>query len=43
MVTMNINNPNPQFSKALLTNLNLNTFKIIEAMGLKLLNRIPLE
>jgi hypothetical protein len=26
------NNPNPQFSKAHLTSLNLNNFKIIEAM-----------
>jgi hypothetical protein len=31
----NINNPNPHFSKAHLTNLNLNNFKLIEAMGLK--------
>jgi hypothetical protein len=36
MVTMNINNANPQFSKAHLTNLNLNNFKVIEAMGLKI-------
>jgi hypothetical protein len=28
-------NPNPQFSKAHLTNLNLINFKIMEAMGLK--------
>jgi hypothetical protein len=30
-----INNPNPQFSKAHLTNLNLSNFNGIEAMGLK--------
>jgi len=42
MVTME-HNPNPQFSKAHLTNLNLNNFKMIEAMGLKLLHRGPLE
>jgi hypothetical protein len=35
MVTWNINNPNPQFVKAHLTNINLNNFKMIEAMGLK--------
>jgi hypothetical protein len=32
----NINNPNPVLSKAHLTNLNLNHFKMVEAMGLKL-------
>jgi hypothetical protein len=32
----NINSPNPQFSKVHLTNLNLNNFKIIEAMELKI-------
>jgi hypothetical protein len=37
------NNPNPLLSKARLTNLILNNFKIIEAMGLKLLHRGPLE
>jgi hypothetical protein len=36
-------NPNPQFSKAQLTNLNLNNFKMIEDMGLKLLHRGSLE
>jgi hypothetical protein len=39
----NINNPNPQFSKAHLTTLNLNNFKMIEGMGLKILLRGPLE
>jgi hypothetical protein len=33
MVT-NEHNPNPQFSEAHLTTLNLNNFKMIEAMGL---------
>jgi hypothetical protein len=33
-----INNPNPLLAKAYLTNLNLNHFKMIEAMGLKLLH-----
>jgi hypothetical protein len=33
----NINNPNPQFSKAHLTILNLNNFKMIEVMGLKII------
>jgi hypothetical protein len=37
MVSMDINNPNPQFSKAHLTNLNLNNFKIIESMGLEII------
>jgi hypothetical protein len=37
MVTMEHNNPNPQLSKAHLTNLNLNNFKMIEAMGLKII------
>jgi hypothetical protein len=32
----NINNPNPWFSKAHVT-LNLDNFKIIEAMGLKII------
>jgi hypothetical protein len=36
MVTME-NNPNSQFIKAHLTTLNLNNFKIIEAMGLKII------
>jgi hypothetical protein len=35
MVTVQ-HNPNAQFSKAHLTNFNLNNFKIIEAMGLKI-------
>jgi hypothetical protein len=39
----NINNPNSQFNKAYLTTLNLNNFKTIEAMGLKLLHRGHLE
>jgi hypothetical protein len=34
MVTVEHKNKNPQFSKANLTTLNLNNFKIIEAMGL---------
>jgi hypothetical protein len=33
----NIKNPNPKFSKAHLTNLNVNNFKMIEAMGLKII------
>jgi hypothetical protein len=38
----NINNPNPQFNKAHLTSLNFNKFKIIEAMGLKIIaSRAP--
>jgi hypothetical protein len=36
MVTVE-RNLNPQFSKAYLTNLNLNNFKMIEAMGLKII------
>jgi hypothetical protein len=32
----NINNTNPQVTKAHLRNLSLNNFKIIEAMGLKI-------
>jgi hypothetical protein len=35
MVTIEYN-PNPQFSEAHLTTLNLNNFKMIEAMGLKI-------
>jgi hypothetical protein len=42
MVTME-HIPNPQFSKAHLTKLNCNSFKMIEAMRLKLLHRGPLE
>jgi hypothetical protein len=42
MVTME-HNPNPHFSKAHLTILNLYNFKIIKAMGLKILHRGPLE
>jgi hypothetical protein len=35
-------NPNPQFSKAYLTTLNLNNFKMIEGMGLKIIaSRFP--
>jgi hypothetical protein len=37
MVTMEQNNPNPQFSKAYLTTLNLDNFKMIEAMGLEII------
>jgi hypothetical protein len=36
-------NTNPQFRKAHLTTLNLSTFKMSEAMGLKLLYLGPLE
>jgi hypothetical protein len=36
-------NPNPQFTKAHLTNLNLDNFKMIEVMGLKLLHQGLLE
>jgi hypothetical protein len=32
-----MNNPNPQSSKAHLTNLNLNIFKMTDAMGLKII------
>jgi hypothetical protein len=42
MVTME-NNPNPQFSKAHLTTLNLSNFEMIEAVGLRILHRGPLE
>jgi hypothetical protein len=38
-----MNNPKPLLSKAHLTNLNLNHFKMTEATGLKLLHRGPLE
>jgi hypothetical protein len=42
MCTMDINNSNPLLSKAYLTNLNLNIFKVIEAMGLKIIaSRFP--
>jgi hypothetical protein len=37
MVTMEHNKTNPQFNKAHLTNLILNNFKMIEAMGLKII------
>jgi hypothetical protein len=37
MVTMENKNPNPQFSKAHLTTSNTNYFKIIGAMGLKII------
>jgi hypothetical protein len=37
MVTMEHNNLNSQYSKAHLTNLNLNNFKMIEAVGLKII------
>jgi hypothetical protein len=36
MVAME-HNPNSQFSEAHLTNLNLNNFKMIESMGLKII------
>jgi hypothetical protein len=36
MITME-HNTNPQFSNAHLTTLNLNNFKVIEAMGLKII------
>jgi hypothetical protein len=36
-LSWNINNPNPLFSKAHLTTVNLNNFKMIEAMGLKII------
>jgi hypothetical protein len=42
MVTME-HNSNPLLSKAHLTTLDLSNFKMIEAMGLKLLHRGPLE
>jgi hypothetical protein len=42
MVTME-HYPNPQFSKAHLKTLILDNFKMFEAMGLKLLQRGPLE
>jgi hypothetical protein len=32
-----INNPNPLLSKAHLTDMNINNFKMIEAMGLKII------
>jgi hypothetical protein len=32
-----INNPNPLFSKVHLTDLNLNNFKVVEAMGFKII------
>jgi hypothetical protein len=32
-----INNPNPPLSKAHLTTLNLNNFKMVEIMGLKVI------
>jgi hypothetical protein len=38
-----INNPNPQFSQGSPNNVNLSNFKMIEAMGLKILHRGPLE
>jgi hypothetical protein len=37
LLPWNINNPKPLLSKAHLTTLNLNNFKIIEAMGLKII------
>jgi hypothetical protein len=37
----NINNPNPQFSKAHLTTFNLSNFKIIEAVELKIIASWP--
>jgi hypothetical protein len=37
MVTMEHKNPNPQISKAHLTNLKFDNFKMIEAKGLKII------
>jgi hypothetical protein len=37
MVTMEHKNPNSEFSKAYLTTLKLNNFKMIEATGLKII------
>jgi hypothetical protein len=34
---LTVNNPNPLLSKAHLTTLNINKFKMIEAMGLKII------
>jgi hypothetical protein len=42
MVTME-HNPDPHFSKAHLTTFNLYNFKMIKAMGLKILHRGTLE
>jgi hypothetical protein len=42
MVNME-HNPNPQFSRAHLATLNLNNFKLIEAMGLKINASRPLS
>jgi hypothetical protein len=39
----NINNPNPLLSKAHLTTLNLNIFKVIEAVGLRFIASRSLE
>jgi hypothetical protein len=41
MVTMEHKNPNPLLSKAHLTTLNIDEFKLIEAMGLKIIARSP--
>jgi hypothetical protein len=41
MVTME-HNPNPLLSKAHLTTLNLNNFKMIEAMGLEIIASMAL-
>jgi hypothetical protein len=40
MVTMD-HNPNPLLSKAHLTTLSLNNFKVFEAMGLKIIASRP--
>jgi PIN domain nuclease of toxin-antitoxin system len=40
---MDHKNSNPLLSKADLTTLKINNFKIIEVMGLKLMHRHPLE
>jgi hypothetical protein len=40
---MNTDNLNPRISKAHVTALNLNSFKIIKAMGLKIIAFCPLE
>jgi hypothetical protein len=42
VVTME-HNPNPQFTKGHLTTLNLNNFKLVEGVGLKLFHRGHLE
>jgi hypothetical protein len=43
LLPWNINNPNPLLKKAHLTTLNLNNFKIIKAIGLKIIASRSLE